>query len=264
MKKYSCIIIASFFLASCTKEIDIDLDSSSSQIVIEGNISDEQVPYTVRISRTVNFSDPNNYPPVAGALVIISDNTGIIDTLTETVKGSYQTHNITGIQGNTYTLKVIAEGKQYDAVSTIPHKVNLDSIQFNSDIQPGESEATFAVVPLYLDPPEFGNSYRFFFSSNGVPDKKYQVSNDNIGNGNINQQPFFSDDLKIYEGDTVTVTMLCIDVNTYNYYYTLSQIGDGGPMGGAIPTNPPSNITGNKALGIFSAYSTQIKTGIAH
>jgi hypothetical protein len=264
MNKYISLIIATFFFASCTKEIDIDLNTSSPQLVIEGNISDMPGPYTVKLSKTVNFSDSNTYPPVTGALVIISDNTGVTDTLTETVSGSYQTQRITGIQGNTYTLTVVTEGKQYDAVSTMPYKVNLDSIQFNPFSNPGSSGNTLAVVPLYLDPVELGNSYRFFFFANGKADKSYQVSNDNIGNGNINQQPYFSDDVEFIAGDTVKVTMLCIDVNTYNYYYTLSQIAGGGPDGGgATPSNPPNNITGNKALGVFSAYTTQTKTAIA-
>jgi hypothetical protein len=262
MKKYISIIIVTFFFTACEKIIDIDLNNSTPQLVIEGSITDEPGPYTIKLSKTVNYNEQNTYPPVSGAMVIISDNTGVIDTLTETVSGLYQTQNITGIQGNTYTLKVISEGKQYDAVSTMPYKVNLDSIQFNLYTEPGESEKTLAVVPLYLDPIEFGNSYRFFFSANGIEDKTYQVGNDNIGNGRVNQQPFFSEDVKFREGDTIKVTMLCIDVNTYNYYYTLSQIG-GGFIGGATPSNPPNNIIGNNALGIFSAYTTQTKTAIA-
>ncbi len=233
-------------------------------MVIEGSISDEPGPYTVKLSRTVNFSDANTYPPVTGALVIISDNTGVTDTLSETVSGLYQTHHISGTPGNTYTLKVITEDKKYDAVSTMPNKVNLDSIQFDLFKDPDETGITFAVVPLFFDPVVFGNNYRFFFSANGKADKSYQVTNDNIGNGRINQQPFFSDDVKFHEGDTVRVTMLCIDVNTYNYYFTLSQISESGPGNGAAPSNPPNNITGNNALGIFSAYTTQTKTAIAH
>lgn len=264
MKKYICIILASFFFASCEKVIDLDLNTSSPQMVIEGNISDAPGPYLVKLSKTVNYSDANTYPPVSGALVIVSDNTGITDTLTETVTGSYQTHSIIGVQGRTYELKVSAEGQNFSAVSTMPCKVNLDSIQFNLYSEPGESEKTFAVVPLYLDPVEFGNSYRFFFSANGKEDKTYQVGNDNIGNGRVNQQPFFSDDVKFRKGDTVKVIMLCIDINTYNYYYTLSQIGGGGIIGGATPSNPPGNISGNKALGIFSAFTTQTKTAVVH
>lgn len=263
MNKLISLVIAALFFASCTKEIDIDLNTSSPQIVIEGSISDASGPYTVKLSKTINFSEANAYPPVSGALVIISDNTGVTDTLTETVPGLYQTHHLTGTPGNTYTLKVIAEGNQYDAISTMPYKINLDSIQFDLFADPGETGITYAVVPLFLDPAAFGDNYRFFFSANGIPDKSYQVTNDNIGNGSINQQPFFSDDIKFYAGDTVTVTMLCIDVNTYNYYYTLSQISESGPGGGVAPSNPPSNISGNKALGIFSAYTIQTRTAIA-
>jgi hypothetical protein len=263
MKKYISIIGVIFFLASCTKEIDIDLNTSNPEIVIEGTITDQPGPYSVKLSKTANFSDSNNsFPPVGGALVVISDNTGTVDTLTETTPGMYQTNRITGTQGNTYTLKVVAEGKQYDAVSTMPYRVNLDSVRFDLFTDPGDTDSTYAVVPLFLDPAPFGDNYRFFFTSNGIPDKTYQVTNDNIGNGDINKQPFFSDDVEFYKGDTITVTMLCIDVSTYNYYYTLSQITESGPGGGTTPTNPPNNITGNKALGIFSAYTTQTKTGI--
>ena len=177
MNKYISIIITSFFFASCTKEIDIDLNSSSPQIVIEGNISDEPGPYTVKLSKTVNFSDANIHPPVTGASVIISDNTGVTDTLTEIASGLYQTHRIIGTSGNTYTLKVIVEGKQYDAVSTMPNKVNLDSIQFNLAKDPDASDDTFAVVPLYFDPVKFGNSYRFFFSANGKTDYLFTKGN---------------------------------------------------------------------------------------
>lgn len=263
MNKYISFIIIAFFFASCTKEIDITLKNSIPQIVIEGNISDEAGPYTVKLSKTVNFKEANKYPAVEGALVIISDNRGIVDTLSESSVGLYQTHKIVGTPGTTYTLKVITEGKQYQAVSTMPNKVNLDGLKFNQFTPPGETKKAFSVVPLYLDPIEFGNSYRFFFSSNGKKDKTYQVSNDNIGNGSVNQQPFFSDDVEFLQGDTVKVTMLCIDTNTYNYYYTLSQLAGSGPGGGAAPTNPPNNITGGKALGIFSAYTTQTKTAIA-
>lgn len=262
MHKYISIIIAVFLFASCEKEIAVDLNSSSPQIVIEGNISDEPGPYTVKLSKTVNFSNANVYPPVTQALVIIVDNTGVTDTLTETATGLYQTHSIIGTQGNTYTLKVVAEGKQYEAVSTMPYKVMLDSIQFDPFNNPGSTKNAFAVVPRYFDPIVQGNCYRFFFSTNGLLDKSYQVTNDNIGNGSINKQPFWSDDVEFLEGDTVKVTMLCIDVTTYNYYYTLSQITESGPGGGATPSNPPNNITGNKALGIFSAYTTQTKTTI--
>lgn len=260
MKKYISIFLVICLFASCEKEIDLDLDKAGSQIVIEGNISDQSGPYRVRITKTVGFSDPNSFPPVSGAIVTISDNEGTIDNLTETSSGIYETSIISGKSGNTYTLSVNVEGKEYSAVSTMPEKVSLDAIQFDEFNEPGETD-TYSIVPLFIDPEEFGNNYRFFFKANGIADKSFQVTNDNIGNGGLNQQPFFSDDLKFYKGDNVEVTMLCIDLDTYNYYYTLSQIEESGPGGGATPSNPPNNIIGG-ALGIFSAYTTETKTAI--
>ncbi|GAB1415554.1 hypothetical protein MASR2M117_09600 [Paludibacter sp.] len=186
MKKYITLIIASLIFASCTKEIDIDLNSTDTQLVIEGNITDDPGPYTVKLSKTVNFSDANNYPPFTDAMVIISDNTGIVDTLTETIPGLYQTNFITGIQGNAYTLKIIAENKQYNATSTMPHKVNLDSIYFNKFKTPNSSSPIYTTVPVYHDPVQPGNNYRFFLTVNDKSDKSYLIRNDNIGNGSTN------------------------------------------------------------------------------
>lgn len=262
MYKYIIITIAIIFV-SCTKEVNIKLKTANPLIVIEGNISDEPGPYTVKLSKTVSFSAANMYPPISGALVVISDNMGVVDTLSETTPGAYLTHKIVGTQGNTYTLKVLAEGKEYHAVSSMPFKVKLDSIRFEESSLPGSTAKSYAIIPLYLDPMTFGNSYRFFFSTRGVYDKTYQVSNDNNGNGSVNQQPFNSDDVEFLEGDTVNVTMRCIDENTYNYYYSLSQLSGGGPGGNATPSNPPNNITVNKALGIFSAYTTQTLRAVA-
>jgi hypothetical protein len=262
MKKITGIIITALALSSCTKEINIDLNSTNPQIVIEGSITDQPGPYLVKITKTVNFSESNNYPPITGALVVISDNTsGVSDTLTETTPGLYQTNQIIGAQGHTYQLKVISEEKEYNAKSTMPIKVNLDTLLFNTISLPGAS-SSYSVVPVYSDPIKQGNNYRYFQSVNEKKDESYLISNDNVGNGIINQRPLFSQGVEINTGDTVTVSMRCIDLETYTYFYTLSQIAGSGTGGGTTPTNPPNNITGNYALGLFSAYTTQTRTQI--
>lgn len=254
-KKLFSIAICSFFFISCTKEINIDLNSSNSQLVIEGSITDESGPYFVKLSKTINFSESNNFPSVTGAMVIVSDNTGVVDTLTETASGTYQTSSIVGQHGSTYTLKVLVEGKEYNAITTMPYKVNLDSIQFESDN--AFNENTFEFVPVYLDPATERNNYRFKLTVNGETDNSFLVNNDNNSNGLINQQSFSSDDVKIFEGDTVIISMFCIDSDTYTYYKTLEELLGSNPIFSATPANPPNNITGNKALGHFSAYTTQ-------
>ena len=70
------IAACSGIFLSCQKVIDVDLNSSSPHIVIEGYISDQPGPYWVRISQTVNYNQPNTFPPVSGATVTLSDNIG--------------------------------------------------------------------------------------------------------------------------------------------------------------------------------------------
>src|ERR1700722_927346 len=77
-------------LYSCKKVIQIDLNSAAPQIVIEGNITDTTGPYLVTISKTVNFSASNSFPPVQGATVQITDSmTAQTYAMTESTPGSY-------------------------------------------------------------------------------------------------------------------------------------------------------------------------------
>src|ERR1700741_647325 len=104
-------ILTMVLMYSCTKVIQVNLNDAAPQTVIEGNITDSAGPYTVQITRTVNFSDANVFPAVSGALVSITDtNTSVVDTLTETSPGIYTTHVLQGVPGHTYDLYVAAAG----------------------------------------------------------------------------------------------------------------------------------------------------------
>ena len=255
-------IILAFIFTSCTKEIDVDLNTADPQIVIEGNITNDAGPHNVKISKTVNFSDPNNYPPVSGALVIISDNSGVVDTLEEASPGVYQTSTLAGIPGRTYNLEVVAEGKSFHATSTMPQPVTLDSLAFTLFTNNGNSGGPeYLTLPVYTDPAAFVNSYRFIQTVNEKLDETVFVMNDNTFNGLQNQYSLFNPDAEIKPGDYVSIEFCCIDKSNYDYYYTLAQFTTDGPYS-TTPTNPPNNITGSSALGIFSAYTVQKMTRV--
>lgn len=249
-------------LTACEKEVHIDLNSADPLLVIEANVNDASGPYYVKLTRTVNFSEANNFPVQSGALVTIQDEMGAPDTLVEMSPGYYQTVKLVGQAGHQYLLRIDCAGKHYEAISTMPYKVKLDSIRFNPVAAPGSSGMNFATIPLYLDPPTTGNNYRFIQKINSQLDPSYYVANDNVGNGIINPKPLLGRQL-IQAGDTVALEMRCIDLASYNYFYTLSQMSGAAPGGGTTPSNPPNNITGDKALGYFAAYTTEKKVVIA-
>ncbi|KFF11355.1 hypothetical protein IW15_16565 [Chryseobacterium soli] len=263
MKNTFFIIVSLFLLTSCEKEIDLDLADKSGNIVIEGNITDQPGPYYVKITKSVAFTQNNQYPAVTGAQVILSDNTGQTETLQYVGDGKYRTSTFTAVTGRTYTLKVQAEGKQYTAQSTMPAAVNFDGLTQDSFVFGGVT--TYTLLPVFTDPAALGNRYLFNFTVNNKPKKTFEVFSDNVNNGLVNQRPLFlpnddssdADAVKVVPGDTIHVEMQCIDNNIFTFYSALLQItGDNG--GGVTPSNPPSNVS-NGALGYFSAHTTSTK-----
>jgi hypothetical protein len=261
MKNTIYILLLLTGLISCQKEIQIDLNSSDPKVVIQAEVTDQELPYTVKINKTVNFSESSIYPPVEGALVIISDNAGNSDTLSEVTPGLYQSPATKGIPGREYKLTVVTNGNTFTAVSHMPAVVPLNylaAIESNFG-PPGNDTAYYFIVPHYTDPVGLGNCYRFFQFLKNKRSKSINIFNDNINDGLPNQRPVFDPDVEIHLGDTVGIEMQCIDRSNYDYFYSLSQSSGNGPGGGATPANPVTNIQGG-ALGYFSAHTIEQKT----
>ena len=244
----------SILIVSCEKVIDIDLNTAPNKVVIEGIINDQPGPYFVKLTKTVGFSQPNNsLPLISGALVVIRDNTGIVDTLSETQPGIYATSKIVGVSGRTYEMNINIQGETFFAVSSMPVPSSYDSLGLTK-IPFGGAEQFFA-TPFFRDGPMQGDNYRFVTKINGKQDKINTAWNDVIGNGITSNQPIFTD-TELKKGDTLEVEMQCIDINVYNYFFTLSNIDQG-----VTPSNPPTNIKGD-CLGYFSAHTSRKRTTI--
>ncbi len=247
-------------LSSCQKVINIDLNSAAPEIVIEGGISDQPGPYTVSLTKTVNFSDVNTFPPVQGAVVTISDNAGNSEILTEATPGIYKTNTIQGIAGRTYTLIVSANGKIYKSVSTLSFPVNIDTLMFKTSGGfggHGENRKTLDVQ--FTDPSGIVNYYRFIELINGVVINSTSITSDNLRDGTvIDHSSGIRPDYPLVSGDIITIQLQSIDYGVYEYFRTFNRTGDGS-FDSSTPANPTSNLS-NGALGYFSAYAVRSKS----
>lgn len=243
-------------LVSCTKVINVNLNSAAPEIVIEGNVNDGPGPYQVKLTQTVNFSDPNFFPPVTGATVQITDVTaGYTDSLTEGVPGTYTTNNLLrGVPGHQYQLYVLSNGQTYTASSTMPLPVTLDSVSFYSSSIFGETR-TNAVVN-YQDPAGIANYYTYTEYVNDRQIDRTFVFSDRLSDGKYVHVQLFNDST-INPGDKVKVEMHCVDNPVWQYFNTLGQ-AKGNNSQSITPANPVSNIS-NNALGYFSAQTIQVK-----
>jgi hypothetical protein len=240
---------------ACKKVIQVDLHDAASRVVIEGEITNVPGPYQVKISRSVVFSDPNVFPPVRGASVVILDSTnGNSYTLTESAPGIYTTNDLQGTPKHTYRLLVNTDSQQFTAISTMPGTVHLDSVSFAMNIGYNGKEDINAIIN-FQDPPGLGNYYQFIEYINGrlIPD--IFVFEDRLSDGRYIEEPLFNDSNYLHKGDTLAVKMYCVDQSNYNYFFTLQEISNNnGGFQTASPANPNTNLTGG-ALGYFSAHT---------
>ncbi len=247
--KYSIIASFLFIFSACEKVIQPDLESVEPQLVIEGVITNQGIPCTVKISKSSNFSQESSFNGVEGAIVVISDEFGNTETLTAISPGIYQTITTIGIEGRTYQLKVVSEGKEYTSTCKMPIPVALDTLGQVSQIV--HDNVRRFIIPYYTDPSAQQNFYRFKVYDNADPIDKIFVRNDHFTNGLIVSEPLGPFLVDLIPGDTANVYMMCIEKTVYDYFFSLEQTLS---SNSAAPSNPISNISGG-CQGYFSAHT---------
>lgn len=136
MRLYNFISVFILVIApSCTKTIDLDLPLKNRRLVVEGIITNEDTAYTVKLSNTTKYSyiyDKARIYYETGATVILSDDAGVTDTLTEKKAGIYtsdSTH-IRGIVGRNYKIDIhTKDGRHYQSIpETMLNVTKIDTI----------------------------------------------------------------------------------------------------------------------------------------
>jgi hypothetical protein len=253
MKTITTLFIAvTILLQSCKKEIMIDLKDEDVKFVIEGGIANNNKPAEITITKTTAFSNSNTFPPVSGADVILSDDSGNSEPLTEVTSGKYIGSSITGVPGRTYSLKITADNKTFSARCKMPEVVKLDTVVGKQEVFMGT--VFYNVYPVFKDPAGKKNRYRFIHYINNKRNPGSIVTDDEFTDGNYNIQPLSLDINSVRDGDIVDIEMHTIDAPIYKYFESMAHTN----MGSAAPSNPVSNIQGD-ALGYFSAHTVQNK-----
>jgi Domain of unknown function (DUF4249) len=186
MNSKSTFIISFTFLtifSSCIRQITPPIRQSAPLLVVEGVITTDSAPYTIKLSYAGKFIHANvdsTQDFINDARVIIKDDAGDSSSCTLTTPGTYQStdSSFIGMVGHTYTLEVyLSNGKTY--VSK-PEKINqvppIDSItasydsSFITDVRPTQ----LIIAVNTPDPPQVQNYYRWT-ASGYIPRKSWGV-----------------------------------------------------------------------------------------
>jgi hypothetical protein len=257
-----CILSASIGLSSCEKVIDVDLNEADPKVVIEGLITTNAGPYTVKVTMSGDYYTNQTPPAVTNALVIISDNTGIIDTLTQTSPGVYRSNTTTGVALRTYTLSVNISGTVYTAVSTLPDLYPVDSLAYvyypQKDIF---HKQAYYPIAFSIEPQNESNYYMWKFFRNDTllnEPRDIWVADDKAVQGNVQGLEF---PYAYQKFDTAAVKVFSLTKEAFDFYIGLqAQIQNDGGFFSSPPANAPGNFS-NGALGLFQT-STVDSVGI--
>ena len=283
-----CLAVVSFFLAGCEKDIEFDLVEEEPKLVVEATIENGTVPMVVLTNSLNYFStlSPEQLMQsfVHGAEIFISNGTKThkLKEYTIPVVGSYSlsyysidSSNLStafsGELNKSYSLRIIAAGKEYTATTSIPDITKrIDSLWYKTG--PPQLDSNKVIVMMKAtDPKGFGdyvryytkkNSERFLPGLNSVFDDlfidgttyEWQVAAGVDRNTTIEE-----DDLFFNKGDTVIFKLSNIDKATYDFWRTIefAYQAVGNPF--STPVKVLGNIQGN-ALGYFGGYASQYRT----
>jgi hypothetical protein len=280
---------AVFFLSSCEKRVNFDLDEKEPKLVVEATIENGEAPIVI-LSKSFNFFETFGLKELAGisargAEVFMSDG---VQSLTlkeygQPIPGTtdslfYFTNDIallpaaiTGALNKSYSMRIVWNGKEYKASTTIPLTTRrIDSLFWKKAPEGNDSNKVSLMVKA-TDKPGYGDYIRYFTKSNREDFQPglNSVFDDQIIDGTtytievergVNRSIPRKDGFGFFnKGDTVTLKLSNIDKTTYDFWRTVefSYASIGNPF--STPTKVSGNIS-NGALGYFGGYGSQFKT----
>lgn len=259
-KTLSLLIITGFTLFSCEEVVDLDIDQSTPQIVIEGLLSNKDTVQYVKVSRSIQFYDTGNNPITNAIVKVNSEGNEFTYSHNPDNSEEYEGYYFSdapysGEIGKAYTLTVDVSGVEYVATDTMKYVTEIDSLEIVIAPNPSDDDKElgriYQVLLYATEPQETEDFYLFHFYRNDSlitsSTNIYAFSDTALGD-KLDGLP--SPEL-FKEGELAGVTIYSLSKEEYIYYTDLSNIlnSDGG-MFSPPPANP-RNTFSNGALGLW-------------
>ena len=290
MKKWM-LALGIVSLYSCEKNIDFKLKESEPVLTVDAQIENGMAPLVV-LTKSFSYYQKIDASLLADAFVRNAEVTMSNGTLTHRLKeysftiapgfsgyyysidSSNLSNAFVGQLNKSYTLKIVADGKQYTAATDIPARVNYpDSVWFKMAPQNPDTNKRVMYIRA-TDPAGRGNYVRYFtkknkeaffpgenvFDDQVIEGSTYEVQ---LPQGVNRNNPAKADSSFYNKGDTVTLKFCAINKAAYTFWNTweFAYQSIGNPF--AQPNKVIGNIS-NGALGIFIGYAAGYRTLTAH
>jgi hypothetical protein len=243
LKSKALTIVSLLFVlvfSSCEDVVNLDLETGEAKLVVDaeiiwkkGTAGNEQV---IKISKMAPYYN-NTTPKVSGAQVRIENNGGDVFTFNETEPGIYVCTNFVPVLNADYKLFVTAEGQSFTATEKLTSVTPIDKVE-QALVPDFGGEDVIELTFYYKDPADQANFYLTDYQSEFLLFPEYELTDDELFNGNDISTRFSNEDMK--PGNTVEITHRGISKGFYNYMKLILEVYDGNPF-----SVPPGNIRGN-------------------
>lgn len=250
------------FLVSCTDIVELDVEASDPELVVDGLVTNDQFAY-VRLSETAPYFDNSEFKAVSGARVsLFKDGQEHLVFTESTEKPGYYESNYLGEFLSVYQLRIDITGGASDPIigtwwskpDTLREVPAVDSLQqrrLNRNTTPQAFREGEYAVMFFGDLPGAGDYYRLIRSLN---DSVFAQENNFISDEGFDEIYFgqgFIPPLNIYgpfedpeEGeapDSLSVVLQSVSPDYFDYMQILnSQVQTGSPFDA-----PPALVLGN-------------------
>lgn len=258
---YTFLLISIIF-TSCEEVVTPDLNDIEPALVVEGLVSDDpnRTPYVI-LTYSSNYFGDEEPKPVENALVVITEDGLLVDTLQETSLGYYETQKINvGKHNSEYALFIQdTDGEIYEAVGRLNPVAQLDSLSVNyrEETPFFYEEDGYYVTINFQEPGATTDFYRIFFylGDEQYDERELIYASDELANGAYVSNIEFTEYV-VFEGDTVLVEMHSLTEEHYTFLSTLDE----NQSSGDLFDTPPANIEGNISNGAFGYFATSAIT----
>ncbi|MGV3505140.1 MAG: DUF4249 domain-containing protein [Adhaeribacter sp.] len=166
------LLLLPFLASACIDPLDLKPQTGEKLLVVDGMITNEMGPATIRLSNTaayVAYSEPWNTAET-GATLTLTDDQGQQEQLLETSPGVYKTsgQGLQGQAGRTYTLHITTKaGKTYRSQPQLLRPVSaIDSlytqVRQQKILNSSGNEQQVYVVEVLVDAPDPAETKDFY------------------------------------------------------------------------------------------------------
>lgn len=226
--------------SSCEEVVDVDLKNGEAKIVIDAEIvwqkGTDGSDQVIKISKMASYYSTST-PKVSGAVVRVENSAGTAFIFAESEPGVYKCDNFVPVLNEEYTLYVQVEEQSFTAVEKLTSVTPINRIE--QKLVPGFSgEDEIELTFYYNDPVDQSNFYLTDYQSSFLLFPEYELTDDDLYNGNEISTRFSNEDMK--SGNVVNITHRGISKNFYNYMNLILEAQSANPF-----MAPPANIRGN-------------------